>query len=146
MRSSSRDTEQDIQAKIRLHLGQRPDLRLFRNNVGEGWQGQSRRLPDGSVLLVNPRRIQFGLHTGSPDLVGLRQITITPEMVGRSVAVFVGIEVKSKRGKPSDEQAPFLAMLQAFGALAGVARSAEDAERIIVMDRIAQSAGFDGIG
>jgi hypothetical protein len=108
--------ERDIQDAIRaMGVG---DLRLFRNQVGTG------TTRDG-------RFIRFGLHPGSPDLIGWRRVTVTPGMVGQIVAVAVGIEVKTTRGRVSPEQQTFLAHMQAFGALAGVARSADEAQSIV---------------
>ena len=108
--------ERDIQDAIRaLGIG---DLRLFRNQVGTG------TTPDG-------RFIRFGLHPGSPDLIGWRRVVITPDMVGQTVAIAVGIEVKTARGRVSPEQQTFIAHMQAFGALAGVARSADEAHGFV---------------
>ena len=108
--------ERDIQDAIRaLGIG---DLRLFRNQVGTG------TTPDG-------RFIRFGLHPGSPDLIGWRRVLITSDMVGQTVAIAVGIEVKSAHGRVSTEQQKFLAHMQAFGALAGVARSADEAHGLV---------------
>jgi len=108
--------ESDIQDTIRLLS--RGDLRLFRNNVGMAWT--KRGIP-----------VRYGLHVGSPDLVGWRRTVITPDMVGRTVAVAVGVEVKSRRGSASEDQARFLTHMQDFGAIAGVARSADDVLRLI---------------
>jgi hypothetical protein len=108
--------EADIQDAI--HALSRGDLRLFRNNVGTARTG------DG-------RFIRFGLHPGSPDLIGWRRCVITPDMVGQTLAVAVGIEVKTTKGRVTSEQAAFLGHMQDFGALAGVARSADEALRLI---------------
>ena len=113
------EREADIQDTIRLLS--RGDLRLFRNNVGMAWT------KDG-------RPVRYGLYPGSPDLIGWRRIVITPELVGQTMAVAVGIEVKTRTGKLSDTQAPFIAHMQAFGALAGVARSADEAHSLVYPD------------
>jgi hypothetical protein len=47
------------------------------------------------------------------------------------VAVAVGIEVKTQTGRVRPEQRAFLEHMQAFGALAGVARSVEEAASIV---------------
>ena len=75
------NSETTLQQQIRLALGQRPDLRLFRNQVGQ--------LPDPR----SGRWVQFGLAKGSSDLIGFKTVEITPEMVGEKVAVFCSIEV-----------------------------------------------------
>lgn len=110
--------ESEILYSIRLSLGNMPDVRLFRNNCG------AFKDKDG-------RWVQYGLAPGSADLIGLRTMTITPDMVGRSVALFVGIECKTDKGRISEDQQSFLLMLQQRGALSGIARSLEDAKRII---------------
>jgi hypothetical protein len=77
------------------------------------------------------RPVQFGLARGSADLIGYRTITITPEMVGQQVAVFASIEVKTPTGRIRPEQQAWLDTIQAAGGIAGVARSVEDALRIM---------------
>lgn len=110
-------TEQQIQQAIRLKLS-KGRCRLWRNNTG-------------ALRDANGQLIRFGLCSGSSDLVGLTAVTITPDMVGQQVAVFTAIEVKAERGRPTAEQEAFLAMVTHFGGKAGIARSIEDAERII---------------
>lgn len=118
-------SEAAIQDDIRLAVGGRAVL--FRNNTGMAWSGDARRLPDGSVLVRNPRPFHGGLCRGSSDLVGWRSVEITQDMVGQRVAVFCAIEVKSPRGRTTEEQQTFLANLRAAGGFAGLARSVQDA-------------------
>jgi len=109
-----------IQQRIRLALGREPSLRLFRNNTGS--------LPDPRTK----RPVQFGLCKGSADLIGWKQVTITPDMVGQKVAVFASIEVKTPTGRLTPEQQTWLNAVQAAGGVAGIARSVEDAQRILL--------------
>jgi hypothetical protein len=111
--------ETTLQQHIRLALGTRCDLRLFRNNTGT--------LPDPRT----GRPVQFGLARGSADLIGLRTVTITPEMVGQQVAVFTSIEVKTPTGRATPEQQNWLHMVRRAGGIAGIARSVRDAQQII---------------
>ena len=111
--------ETTLQQHIRLALGTRPDLRLFRNNTGT--------LPDPRT----GRPVQFGLARGSADLIGLRTVTITPDMVGQQVAVFTSIEVKTPKGRPTAEQQNWLNMVRSLGGIAGIARSVRDANEIL---------------
>lgn len=109
-------------AKIRVHL--------FRNNVGNGYVGELvRKLPNGDVVLRHWRRIQFGLCPGSSDLIGWRSVTITPEMVGKTIAQFVAIETKTEDGRISKEQQDFLCVASEEGAVTCVARAVPDAVR-----------------
>ena len=111
--------ETAIQQQIRLALGTRPDLRLFRNNTGT--------LPDPRT----GRPVQFGLARGSADLIGLRTVTITPDMVGQQVAVFTSIEVKTPQGRATPAQQNWLHMVRRAGGIAGIARSVRDAQNLL---------------
>jgi hypothetical protein len=125
-------SESDLLRMTLAALGSRHDVRLFRNHVGAGWTGRaitsSRR---EIVMIANAQRCTFGLAPGSSDLIGWRSIKITPDMVGKHVAVFVAIETKSPRGRLTPEQRAFIETAKRMGALAGVARSVEEATTIL---------------
>lgn len=123
--------EKPIQQQILLDLGGLPGVRLFRQNVGNFWQGQVHSQGGGFVTLENPRRVQCGLAPGSSDIIGLQSVVIAPEHVGQTLARFVAVEVKGSKGRPTAEQEAFIAMVQRFGGVAGIARSVAEAERIL---------------
>ena len=110
---------------------------LFRANSGRAWLGcgPPKRLSDGSVVLSEARPIALGLAfaNGSPvvgqgDLIGWKTMTITPEMVGKSVAVFLSVECKrTDGGRTSKDQTHWMEMVQRAGGIAGVANSPEAA-------------------
>jgi hypothetical protein len=110
-------SEQSIQQHIRITCST-GDTRLFRNNTG-------------TLRDQHGRPVSFGLCKGSADLIGYRTITITPDMVGQQVAVFTSIEVKTPTGRIRPEQQAWLDTIQAAGGIAGVARSVDDALRIM---------------
>lgn len=114
--------EQQIQTRWLMFISRRPDVRMFRNNVGTGWQGQvvSREL--GAVVLQNARPLHAGLCVGSSDLIGWKTVTITPDMVGQQVAIFVAAEVKTATGRLTGEQQNFLNKVRDAGGLAVVIR------------------------
>lgn len=87
--------------------GSKLGLRLFRNQTG------SYELKDG-------RWITSGLCVGSSDLIGYYPIIVTPDLVGKTIAVFVGIEAKGPTGRIRPEQAKFLEVIKRAGALATV--------------------------
>lgn len=118
-------SEADVLARVRL-AASNAGYAMWRNNVGMGWAGKPSILEDGSVLLRNPRPLHAGLCEGSSDLIGLRRITITPDMVGRQVAVFTAIEVKTPTGRVSKEQQRFLDFVNQAGGVGLVVRSEED--------------------
>ncbi len=83
--------EAHAQSLVRLEAGRLGTVTLWRNNVG--------------VLLdATGRPVRYGLANESPamnaalkssDLIGWRTVTVTPDMVGRQLAVFVSREVKA---------------------------------------------------
>ena len=113
------NSETKLQQEIRLALGRIPSLRLFRNQVGQ--------LPDPRT----GRYVQFGLAKGSSDLVGFKTVKITPEMINQEVAVFVSIEIKTERGKLTEVQQNWLQKVHDSGGIVGVARSIQDALKIV---------------
>lgn len=113
------NAETTLQQQIRLALGSRLDLRIFRNQVGS--------LPDPRT----GRLVTFGLARGSADLIGWRTVTIGPEHIGLRLAVFTSIEVKTPTGRVRPEQSAWLSTVNDAGGLAGVARSVSDAHAII---------------
>lgn len=115
-------------------------VRLWRNNVGKGVMiahphAQTRQaIISECIKLAEARggsgaRITYGLHVGSGDLIGYRVVTVTPEMVGRRVAVFTSAEVKNERGRESPEQVAWREHIASVGGLAFVARSVEEAQK-----------------
>jgi hypothetical protein len=113
-------SEQQIQQHIRIACST-GNTRLFRNNTG-------------TLKDANGRPVQFGLCKGSADLIGWKRVTVTEEMVGTQVAVFLSIEVKTATGRLRPEQQQWLDAVQAAGGIAGVARSVEDAQRLTTTD------------
>ncbi len=96
-----------------------PGVRLFRNNCG-------------ALKDTEGRLIRYGVaNPGGSDLIGWRSVTVTSDMVGQKLAVFLAIEVKGERGKATDAQKNFLDRVKADGGLAGVARTVEDARAIV---------------
>jgi len=113
-------SEAATQQEIRLALGRERELRLFRNNVGV--------LRD-----ANGRPVRFGLHPGSSDLIGWRSVTITPEHIGRALAVFAAVEVKAPQGRHpvTEEQQRFIDAVLAAGGFAGAVTNADQARHIL---------------
>lgn len=110
------------------------DVRLYRNNVGTGLMINHKNprvkqaLINAAIQLVEKaggfaQRLSFGLAEGSGDLIGYRRIG--------QVAQFVSIEVKTGTGRVSPEQERWLTHVNYFGGLAGIARSVEDAKKLL---------------
>lgn len=109
----------------------RNGTRLFKNPCGS-----FNAAPNGAAS----RWIHYGLHDGSSDIIGFTTVTVTPEMVGERLAVFVGIEVKTGKGKETVPQKAWGSMLRLFGARTCVARQLEDASAILSAPHIQDDA------
>jgi hypothetical protein len=105
--------EQQIQQNIRLSMSEM-GFKIFRNNCGAYKDSTGRLVRYG---LANP---------GGSDLIGFKPTVITPEMVGKTVAIFTAIEVKTPTGKPTPEQLHFVQRVKDLGGIAGIARSVDD--------------------
>ena len=115
--ASSSPSEHEIQQRIRLACGRGP-VRLWRNNTG-------------ALVDQQGRFVRFGLCKGSSDLIGLRSVVVTPEMVGQRIAQFVALEIKTDSGAVSPEQRAFLRLVQELGGVASVCRSIEQAQAVL---------------
>lgn len=97
--------------QLRLELGSKPDLLLFRNQSGELHEGR--------------RHEKYGLAPGASDLIGIRQVVIAPRHVGLTVGRFFALEVKAPGKLPTKEQNLFLDLVSRFGGHAGWCDSLE---------------------
>lgn len=123
-------TEGNITKKILMAIPKFVNTRLFRNNTGTGWVGKSRK--KGTITYIEDARpLTAGLCKGSSDLIGWTTRVITEDMVGKNIAIFTAIEVKTKYGKPTAEQLNFIKQVKLSGGIAGVARDENDAIQLI---------------
>jgi len=118
--------EQIIQQEIRGILNAAgTSFRTWRNNVG------SLRRCNCPECRGDHVPVRFGLAEGSADLVGIHNVTITPEMVGHRVGIFLAVEVKTPVGRLSKEQKAWLKTVSDFGGRVEVLRSPDEAVRIV---------------
>lgn len=89
--------------------------RLFRINAGMGWVGKIVKKTDSMLLMKNPRPF-YGAPDGWLDLSGWTQVEITPDMVGKKVAIFTAEEIKAT-GKLSDNQEKFKNIIKRMGGI-----------------------------
>jgi hypothetical protein len=123
-------TEQTLRKQVQLACS-RLGARLFRVNTGRAWAGKARPDPRGGVYIQDAYPIRMGLTTGGSDLIGWTEMTITPEMVGSTLAVFTAVELKTGRLAPTREQTAFLGAVKRAGGLSGVARTVDEAEALV---------------
>ncbi len=130
--------ETPISQQIRLAISKETKTVIFRNNTATGWAGKSQgeKGGGGGRFITNARPLICGLCKGSSDLIGWTEVEITPEMVGKKVAVFTAIEVKRSSGKVSPEQLNFISKAKSAGAIAGIATSPFEAVQLITKQQI----------
>lgn len=82
-------SEAAVQTQLRLEAS-RQGMRLFRNNVGACKDENGRIIRYG---LCNESK-QLNAKVKSSDMIGIRPVLITPDMVGQMIGQFVAYEVK----------------------------------------------------
>lgn len=115
--------EAPVLAKVRLEAS-RIGCRLFRNNRGLFYT------QDG-------RMVRAGLEAaGASDTIGLFPVVITPEMVGRKLAVFMAVETKKPGWKKpakkhEHEQADFIKFVCEQGGIGVFLTDAADLKKAV---------------
>lgn len=116
--------ETPILREILIAASSLPTTRLFRNN-------------QGVAVYENGSRVRYGIaNPGGSDAIGWHSIEITPEMVGRRLAVFTAVEAKSQTGRLTDDQANFLRRVTEAGGIAGVCRSKDELLHLLTGGRL----------
>lgn len=131
----SPSNETNIVRKIMLALSKFTNVRIFRNNTGSAWIGQSVKFTKrqtvsveaGDVLVRQGRFFTAGLCVGSSDLIGIKSVEVTPEMIGKKIAVFTAVEVKNQIGRATKEQIAFIEMVNNLGGIGYIARNESEA-------------------
>ena len=111
--------ETRIQNRILLALSE-AGCTVWRNETAGAWVGKQIHRDGDQVTLTNAHMMTFGLAVGSSDIIG-----ITPE------GLFLAVEVKTLKGRPTKEQLRFIEAVRAAGGIAGIARSVEEALDLI---------------
>ena len=86
-----RNAETNIMNTILLQLS-KDGCMVWRNNTGK------------FRAMNDPQRIVTVGQVGSADIIGVRPVVITADMVGQTIGQAVAIEVKTATGKQSDAQ------------------------------------------
>lgn len=110
--------ETNISNRIRIVLSAM-GARVFRNHRGK------------HLTMDGKRIVTTGLAPGASDIIGWLPVTVTPAMVGKQLAVFVSIEVKTDDGRTTEEQDTWLDAVHQAGGIAFVARSPAEAEEMV---------------
>lgn len=119
---SPRGPEGALISRILARHGSRPDLRLWRNEVGVFFAGRIvAELADGCIVLSGKARVSGGLCKGSADLIGIHGDG------GR----FIALEVKTGKVRLASEQKRYLDLITSMGGIAAVVRSVDDVDDVL---------------
>lgn len=130
-------SEADLMRRLQI-LASSLGARLFRQNSGVAWVGKVERITrrcdvrvnPGDVVIRNARPFHAGFN-GMADLGGWRRVTITPEMVGATIAQRLEAEVKTDRGRATKEQLAWIEAVNNAGGRAGIVRSEDDIRALV---------------
>lgn len=117
--------ETRLQQEIMLALSEAGCV-VWRNNTGQAWLGRVIHQAGNQVTLADAHKMPYGLCVGSADIIG-----IAPD--GKFLAVEVKLPKRpgKQAGRVSREQAAFIEGVQEAKAVAGIARSVNDALELI---------------
>lgn len=102
-----------------LAVGQRPDVLIWKQPVGLFRQYEP---PHAPVRVGTP---------GQSDAMAVVAVTITPDMVGKTIGVAVAPEFKTTGGKPSQRQKDWRAAFEARGGIYDLVRSPADMVELV---------------
>ena len=125
--------ETSVSQRVQLAAGAE-GCTLLRNNNGAAFDKTGRLIRYGLGHVAPKQKMR------SSDLIGWTPVVITPEMVGKTVAVFTAVEVKTEGWtQPTEEreiaQAKFLDLVRLSGGLSTFATSVKDVLRLINLTR-----------
>jgi hypothetical protein len=103
-----------VQLPALLAVGARPDVLIWRQQSGLFRQFEA---PHAPVRVGTP---------GMADSLAVVSVTITPEMVGKTIGVAVAPEFKTATGRQSPGQRAWQAAFEARGGIYRLIRSAAD--------------------
>lgn len=102
-----------------IDVGLRDDILIWRQQVGlfRAYNDPSRLVKVGTP--------------GLADLGAIVQVTITPDMVGKTIGVALQPEVKTLKGKQREDQESWEAAVKARGGLYRMVRCTDDLLKMI---------------
>ena len=115
------EVQQDVQLAARYD-----NTHLMRNNCGAA-KDQTGRVVRYGLGNISKKHQE---NMASSDLIGFKQVVITPDMVGKTVAIFTAVEVKKEAWNPDKKfdkretaQNNFIQWVKSMGGLGGFANS-----------------------
>lgn len=121
--------ETKIQNKCLLEAGSRRDVLAWRQQVGK-----YRSLHSDAVISIGD--------VGMADIGLVVAVTITQDMVGKTIGAYAGAEVKTATGRQSTGQKDWQHVLEMRGGVYRIVRCEEDIARLV--DDMKSGAAFGG--
>lgn len=115
----ARKQETNDQNAALLAVGTDPEVMVWRNQTGVF---RSMDDPDRLIKVGNP---------GAPDALGVVAVTITPDMVGKTIGVAIAPEFKTAKGKASAPQRNWGAAFIRRGGLWRLIRSPDEMKAFV---------------
>jgi len=119
------------------------NVKLFSNLRGNFWTGLMKSNTGGKVVLHFARRMKAGCGPdGMPDYIGWRQVTITPDMVGETIAQFAAAELKrfDGKGRTTVEQVEMIDFINRQGGFAVIINNMSQAKEAFGEPNLAETA------
>lgn len=121
-------SESEIQQLIQI-AGPQYGTILLRNNSG-GFKNKDGRFVRFGLGHTSPKSLK------SSDLIGLTTVTITPDMVGKKVAIFTAIEVKEPNWKFTGterevSQEKFINWVRLHGGISSFCKSVDEFTQLL---------------
>lgn len=108
---------------------------MLRNNTGVFYaiKDHGFKRNQAFVNLLNKffRRVQAGLGKGTSDLIGWRTVEVTQDMVGKRIAIFAALEIKTDKGRASPEQIQFVNQVREEGGIAEFVKGDDGIEKLV---------------
>lgn len=135
MTQRRKKSESSVQSTVRLDVSTEYGTVTHRNNVGAFKTSTGQWVRYG---LANESK-EMNKRVKSSDLIGWTPVVITPEMVGKTIAVYTALETKEEGYKPSgvkqiehyEAQQRFCGIVAKAGGISGIVDSGKAALDVI---------------
>ena len=114
----AQNEETRIQNRCLIDASKHHDVMVWRQQVGK-----YRSLHSDAVISIGD--------VGMSDIGMIVGVKITPDMIGRTIGAYVGVEIKTSKGRQSNEQKDWQRVIEGRCGLYRIARSTEEMQEII---------------
>ena len=115
----AQNSETRVQNSAFLSVGQRPDVMVWRQQVGK------------YRAMHDPERVVTVGVPGMADSIMVVAVEITAEMIGRKLGVAVAVEFKTEKGRQADAQKAWQRAFEARGGIYALVRSADEMVKLV---------------